>query len=217
MSDARGGPNVSADEGDITFVETTPADDLIKGPSPRPPTHWTVRPWWLAALVLAVLAAGICVGYVFGRHTSKAASVAPTPTPTPAGSALAELPQLNTTGSVCSAQPPRTRQLTLGLQVQNSGGAPLQIIDVQGVFPIGGLRMAAAAVGHCNDPGAPVAGNWIAAGSTAWLRVTVDVLMGCPAPAPVQFRVEYTGGGAPTSVTLAAFPDLGNVTYSGCR
>jgi hypothetical protein len=217
MSDARGGPNVSADEGDITFVETTPADDLIKGPSPRPPTHWTVRPWWLAALVLAVLAAGICVGYVFGRHTSKAASVAPTPTPTPAGSALAELPQLITTGSVCSAQPPRTRQLTLGLQVQNSGGAPLQIIDVQGVFPIGGLRMAAAAVGHCNDPGAPVAGNWIAAGSTAWLRVTVDVLMGCPAPAPVQFRVEYTGGGAPTSVTLAAFPDLGNVTYSGCR
>ncbi|HEY3090026.1 MAG TPA: hypothetical protein VGJ59_18395 [Jatrophihabitantaceae bacterium] len=214
MSDARGGPNLSADEGDITFVETTPADDLINGRSPRSPTHWTVRPWWLAALVLAVLAAGICVGYVFGRHASKAASGAPTPTP--AGSVLAELPQLQNTGSVCSVQPPRTRRLTLGLQVLNSGGAPLQIIDVQGVFPIGGLRMAAAAIGHCNDPGVPVGGNWVAAGGTAWLRVTVDVLMGCPAPAPVQFRVEYTGGGAPTSVTLAAFPDLGSVTYSGC-
>jgi hypothetical protein len=214
MSDARGGPNLSADEGDITFVETTPADDLINGRSPRSPRHWTVRPWWLAALVLAVLAAGICVGYVFGRHTSKAASGAPTPTP--AGSVLAELPQLQNTGSVCSVQPPRTRRLTLGLQVLNSGGAPLQIIDVQGVFPIGGLRMAAAAIGHCNDPGVPVGGNWVAAGGTAWLRVTVDVLMGCPAPAPVQFRVEYTGGGAPTSVTLAAFPDLGSVTYSGC-
>jgi hypothetical protein len=213
MSDARGGPNLSADEGDITFVETTPADDLIRGRSPRPPTHWTVRPWWLAALVLAVLAAGICVGYVFGRHSSEAASGAPTP----AGSVLAELPQLQNTGSVCSVQPPHTRRLTLGLQVLNSGGAPLQIIDVQGVFPIGGLRMAAAAIGHCNDLGLPVGGNWVAAGGTAWLRVTVDVLMGCPAPAPVQFRVEYTGGGAPTSVTLAAFPDLANVTYSGCR
>jgi hypothetical protein len=205
---------MSADGGEITFVETTPADDLIKGRSPRPPTRWTVRPWWLAALVLAVLAAGICVGYVFGRHTSEAASGAPSPTP--AGSARAEPPQLTTTGSVCSTQPPRTRQLTLGLQVQNSGGAPLQIIDVQGVFPIGGLRMAAAAVGHCNDPGIPVGGNWVAAGSTAWLRVTVDVLVDCPGPAPVQFRVEYTGGGASTSVTLAAFPDLGNVGYSGC-
>jgi hypothetical protein len=215
MSDARGGPNLSADEGDITFVETTPADDLIRGRSPRPPTHWTVRPWWLAALVLAVLAAGICVGYVFGRHSSEAASGAPTPTP--AGSVLAELPQLQNTGSVCSVQPPHTRRLTLGLQVLNSGGAPLQIIDVQGVFPIGGLRMAAAAIGHCNGLGVPVGGNWVAAGGTAWLRVTVDVLMGCPAPAPVQFRVEYTGGGAPTSVTLAAFPDLANVTYSGCR
>jgi hypothetical protein len=202
---------MSDNEGDLTFVETTHADDLIKGRSPRPPARWTLRPWWLAVLTLAALAAGIGIGYALGRHTSKPVSAS-----TPAGSALAELPQLTTTGSICSVQPPHSRQLTLGIQVQNSGGAPLQISDVQGVFPLGGLRMVAAAVGHCDYPGVPVGGNWVAAGGTAWLRLTVDVLVRCPAPAPVRFRVDYTGSGAPASVTLAGFPDLGTVPYSGC-
>jgi hypothetical protein len=77
--------------------------------------------------------------------------------------------------------------------------------------------MVSAAVGRCADPGAPVGGNWVVAGGTAWLRLTVDVQVPCPAPAPVQFQVDYTGGIPPASVTLTGFTDLGSVTYSGCR
>lgn len=214
---------MSPDDGDLTFVETTP-DDVIEGRSPRPPTRWTMRPWWLAGLALAVLAAGIGIGYALGRHTSTAAPTTtaapatPTPMPAPAGSVLAELPQLTTTGSVCSVQPPGTHRLRLGIQVQNSGGASLQITHVQGVFPLGELRMVDAAVGRCDDPGVPVGGNWVAAGGTAWLRLTVDVLEGCPRPLPVQFQIGYTAvNGPPASVRLSGFPDLSSVRYSGCQ
>jgi len=206
---------MSPDEGDLTFVETTPTDDVIEGHSRRPPKRWTMRPWWLGALVLAVLAAGIGIGYALGRHTPQAAPA--TSTPIPAGSLLGEVPQLSATTRVCSVQPTGKHQLQLGIQVQNGGGAPLQLTDVQGVFPTGELRMVAAAVGQCNVAGVPVAGHWVTAGATAWLRLTVDVHMRCPAPDPVQFQVDYIGGGPPASVTLPGFPDLGNVRYSGCQ
>jgi hypothetical protein len=208
---------MSRDEDDLTFVETTQADDVIEGRSPRLPERWTVRPWWLGVLALAVLAAGIGIGYALGRNTSKAAPATTHPSlPPPAGVVLADLPQLTTTGRVCSAQLPGTHRLKLGIQVQNSGGAPLQISHAEGVFPLGYLRMVSAAVGQCDDAGAPVGGNWVRAGATAWLRLTVEVLVPCPAPAPVQFQVDYTGGIPPASVTLTGFPDLGSVRYSGC-
>jgi hypothetical protein len=206
---------MSADEGDITFVETTPADDVIKGRSPRTPMRWAHRPWRLVVLVLVVLAAGIGIGYVLGRHTSKAASSAPPPTP--AGSVLSELPRLTTTGPTCSMQPPGTHRLLLGAQVQNGETAPIQFHYVRGIFPMAGLRMVDAEIGNCRVPGVPVPDSWLAPGGTAWLRLTVDVLMPCPQPAPVHFQVDYAVNGAPTRVTLAVFPDLGSVTYSGCR
>jgi hypothetical protein len=189
---------MSADDGDLRFVETTPPDDVITGRSPRPPTRWTERSWWLALLVVAVLAAGIGIGYVLGRHTSKSASPAPAPTsapapapagsapaaggsaPAPAGSVLSELPKLGTTGSVCSAQPRGTRRLVLGAQVVNGETAAIQFHYVRGIFPLGGLRMVDGAIGRCNDPGVPVPDSWLAPGATTWLRMTVDVQGGCP-------------------------------------
>jgi hypothetical protein len=204
------------DEGEITFVETTAAEDVIAGPSPRPPRRWALRPWWLAVLVLAVLAAGVCIGYALGRHTSKAASGTPTPTPAPAGSVLTELPRLSTTDSTCSLQPPGTRRLMLGAQVQNGDTMPIQFHYMRAIFPMGGMRMVDAAVGHCRAPGVPIPDNWLAPGATTWLRVTVDVLVRCRMAYPVHFQVDYGVNGAPASVTLAAFPDLGSVTYSRC-
>jgi hypothetical protein len=212
---------MNEDEVELTFVETTPADDVIPGRSPRPPTRWTMRPWWLVVLVAAMLAAGIGIGYAVGRHTSKPATAPESSspaesTPTPAGSVLTELPRLNTTGSVCSVQPPGTRQLMLGIEVQNGDTMPIQFHYVRGVFPMGGLRTVDAAVGHCSVPGVPVPDYWLAPGGTTWLRITVDVLVGCPQPLPVHYQVDYAVDGSPSSVTLPSFPDLANVHYSGC-
>lgn len=205
---------MSADDGDITFVETTPTDDIIEGRVARPPKRVALHSWWLAVIVLAVLAAGIGIGYALGRHTSKGASGAPTPAP--AGSLFTELPRLHTTGSICSAQPPGTTQLMLGIDVQNSGSVPIQLRAVRGSFPLGLLRMDDAAVGQCGNPGVPVPGTWVAAGTSTWLRLTVDVLVHCPMWVPVEFQVDYTVNGAPASTSLAGFPDLHGVAYSGC-
>jgi hypothetical protein len=205
-----------SDEGDLTFVETTPADDVIEGRAPLPPVRWARGRPWLAVIVLAVLAAGIGIGYTLGRHTSKAASGEPAPAPAPAGSVLTELPRLHTTGSVCSAQPSGANQLMLGVEVQNSGTAPIELRAVRGSFPLGLLRTDSAAVGACDNPGIPVLGSWVAAGASTWLRLTVDVLAHCPTWAPVEFQVDYKVNGALTSMSLAGFPDLGGVAYSGC-
>lgn len=213
---------MSGDDGHLRFVETTSPDDVITAPPPRPPARWTVGSWWLALLVVALLAAGIGIGYVLGRHTSNAASGAPPPTRTatpaaaPAGSVLSELPKLGMTGAGCSAQPQGRQRLILGAQVQNGDTTAIQFHYVRGIFPLSGLRMVDGAIGRCNEPGVPVPDSWLAPGTTTWLRITVDVQVRCPTPLPVHFQVDYAVNGAPASVTLAAFPDLGNVTYSGC-
>ena len=206
---------MSTDDDEVTFIETTPPD-VIEGRSPRTATQWAMRPWWLVLLLaVAVLAAGIGIGYALGRHTSKTTSGAPSATP--AGVALAELPKLDTTGARCSLQPPGTRRLMLGVQVHNGQTLPIQFHDLRGIFPMGGMRVVDAAVGRCNAAGVPVPDDWLTPGGTTWLRITVDVLVRCPTPLPVQYEVDYAVDGAPASVTLAAFPDLGGVPYSGCN
>jgi hypothetical protein len=54
------------------------------------------------------------------------------------------------------------------------------------------------------------------AGATGWLTVTFHVLVRCPQPYPVQFVVSYTAAGKISTAQLDEFPDLGQVTYSGC-
>ena len=52
---------------------------------------------------------------------------------------------------------------------------------------------------------------------TAWLSVTFRVLVACPGPLPVQFSVGYQENGRTGSAQLPGFPDLGQVTYTGCK
>ena len=40
--------------------------------------------------------------------------------------------------------------------------------------------------------------------------------MRCPAPAPVQFTVDYLAQGRSFTASLPGFADLGQVPYSGC-
>ena len=54
------------------------------------------------------------------------------------------------------------------------------------------------------------------AGATEWLTITFHVLERCPQPYPVQFVVSYTDAGKTATAQLDEFPDLGQVTYSGC-
>lgn len=213
---------MNEDEVELTFVETTPADDVIQGRSPRPPTRWTMRPWWLVVLVVAVLGAGIGIGYALGRHTSKPAtapesSIPAAATPTPAGSVLTELPQLNLTGNVCYGQPASSSRLMLGVEIVNDASQPITISSVHGVFPLGGLRQLNATRGQCDETSVrPVVGDVLAPQATEWITLTVGVLTRCPQPLPVWFRVAYLRGGRPDAVTLHAFADLGSVPYSGC-
>ena len=45
----------------------------------------------------------------------------------------------------------------------------------------------------------------------------LEVLMACPRPLPVQFSVSYQENGRMFTAQLPGFPDLGQVTYSGCK
>ena len=52
---------------------------------------------------------------------------------------------------------------------------------------------------------------------TAWLSVTFRVLVACPSSLPVQFKVGYRESGRADTARLAGFPDLGQVSYTGCH
>ena len=67
--------------------------------------------------------------------------------------------------------------------------------------------------GDRGSPGAVPLGP----GDSTWLSVTVQVLVACPAPIPVEFAVGYIYAGGASTVNLPGFPDLGDVPYTGCR
>jgi hypothetical protein len=56
----------------------------------------------------------------------------------------------------------------------------------------------------------------LASGATGWLTVTFDVMVSCPQPLPVGFKVSYTQAGRRATTELDSFPDLGQVHYNKC-
>jgi len=217
------------DEPELRFVETTTAaatadpdgGDVIPGRSPRPPVRWSLRPSWLVGLLAVVLAGGISIGYLVGGHGETRTVLAPPGTAErsiseslPAGSALAELPQLRTTGNTCYGTL-ADRQLMVGIEIVNDGLQPVDLRDVQGTFPLNGLRQVDSQVGQCdNNSNERVAGHRIEPSATVWITLTVDVLVPCPGPLPVMFQVATDGVSGIT--TFPGFPDLGDVPYPGC-
>ncbi|HZE50576.1 MAG TPA: hypothetical protein VE074_13495, partial [Jatrophihabitantaceae bacterium] len=214
------------DEPELRFVETTTAaatadpdsGDVIPGRSPRPPVRWSLRPSWLVGLLAIVLAAGIGIGYLVGGHRETRTVAAPPSSPEqsaslPAGPALAELPQLRTTGNTCYGTL-ADRQLMVGIEIVNDGLQPVVLRDVQGTFPLNGLRQVDSQVGQCdNNSNERVAGHRIEPSATAWITLTVVVLVPCPGPLPVMFHVATDGVSGIT--TFPGFPDLGDVPYPG--
>jgi hypothetical protein len=169
------------------------------------------------------------------------------PPPAPGGPAyssnlgVADLSGLAQTGGACSVQ--RDQELQVGVEVINLSDAAVTLGQVRTVAPRGGLRLVSQQWAPCGA----LSASWQAAdggmivyvksstgvvevgsatpgdaavlppNGTAWLSVTFRVLVACPSSLPVQFRVSYRQSGRADTAQLAGFPDLGQVSYTGCR
>jgi hypothetical protein len=204
-----------------------------------PSLNW--RPPWRpprgAAILLAVgLVIGLAAGYAAGYHQApRNASASPTasaspgpPVPAPAPQIVIKGTAIQGTGTVftdglaltqdtgtCSVQ--SGRKLQLGVQVTNTSGEPIGLGRIRTVFPLSGLKVVSQQWAPCGAIGAVQGPVILGPGDSTWLSVTVQVLVACPAPLPVQFTVGYTYAGEAATVNQPGFPDLGQVPYTGCR
>jgi hypothetical protein len=123
---------------------------------------------------------------------------------------------IGATGRRCAVQLGRTLQL--GIEIINQSDRAVAVRQVSAVLPLGGLRAVATQQGPCGllpQPGLGQAAS-LAPGATGWLAVTFNVLVSCPQPLPVGFKVSYVEAGKLATSELSSFPDLGQVRYSYC-
>jgi hypothetical protein len=199
-----------------------------------PSMNW--RPRRGGAILLAVgLIIGLAAGYATGyRQAPRNATALPTASASPAPLVPAPAP-LQTVGKgaaitgtvltgglaltqdtgTCSVQ--SGRELQLGVQVTNRSAEPIGLGRIRTVLPLSGLKVVSQQWAPCGAIGAVQVPDTVGPGDSTWLSVTVQVLVACPAPIPVQFAVGYTYAGQAATVNLPGFPDLGQVPYTGCR
>ena len=169
------------------------------------------------------------------------------PPPPPGGPAYSSnlgitvLSGLAQTGGACSVQ--RGRELQVGVEVINLSETAVTLGSVRPILPLGGLRLVSQQWAPCGalSPSWPAADGGmivfiksstgvVEVGSTtpgsaavlppngtAWLSATFRVLVACPSPLQVQFSVSYQENGRTDTAHLAGFPDLAQVTYTGCK
>jgi hypothetical protein len=130
------------------------------------------------------------------------------------GTLSSNAPALTQSSGTCSAR--SGRQLQLGVQVTNESAKPIGLGQIRAVLPLGGLRVISQVWAPCGVMGAVQVPTSLGPGDSTWFSVTVQVLIACPGPLPVQFTVGYTLAGKAASVNLPGFPDLGQVPYPGC-
>jgi hypothetical protein len=199
-----------------------------------PSLNW--RPPWRpprgAAILLAVgLVIGLAAGYAAGyRQAPRNASAPPTASASPAllvpppapqivikgtGTVLTGGPALTQDTGTCSVQ--SGRELQLGVRVTNRSAEPIGLRRIRTVFPLSGLKVVSQQWAPCGATGAVQVPVILGPGASTWFSVTVEVLVACPAPLPVQFAVSYTYAGEAATANLPGFPDLGQVPYTGCH
>jgi hypothetical protein len=201
------------------------ADVVEQGGRIFPSLNW--RPPRRGAILLAVgLIIGLAAGYAAGngqasRNVSPPiaghGSASPAPTPSLNIAAVVpyeDSPALNQTGSTCSEQ--SGRELQLGVQVTNVSAAEIRLGRIRTVLPLGGLRMVSQQWAPCGAIGVPQDPDPLEPGESTWFSVTLQVLVGCPGPMPVQFTVDYTWAGVAATARLPGFSDLSQVPYPGC-
>ena len=195
------------------------------------PSWWRRPSWWppkisRAAAVLSVIALvlGLGVGYLAGtRHPSGTAAPAASGSASAQPASLGSGPTLEQASNQCSVQ--HGTSLQLGIEVSNLSGQPLTLGQIQVVLPLGGLRATAVGWGSCGEMAkgpsdqlpSDTSDRYLPPGASGWLNTTVQVLVRCPLPDPVQFSIGYVQHGVYRNTLLPGFPDLTGVTYSGCR
>jgi hypothetical protein len=120
------------------------------------------------------------------------------------------------TGNRCAVQ--LGHALQLGVEVVNQSDRTVALRQIEPVLPLGGLKAVASRWGTCGalpelSPGQATA---LGPGATRWLTVTFDVIVSCPQPLPVQFKISYAQAGRLVTAELPGFPDLGQVQYNNC-
>jgi hypothetical protein len=182
------------------------------------PSRW---PWGTArgpsiGIALTALAAGLVLGFAGGRLQGRANG-----RPAPAVSAttvFAAGDPLIDTGNRCAVQ--LGHELQLGVEVVNQSERAVALRQIEPVLPLGGLKAVASRWGTCGalpEPGpGPGQATALGPGATEWLTVTFDVMVGCPQPLPVQFKISYAQAGRLVTAEFAGFPDLGQVQYNRC-
>lgn len=183
------------------------------------PPRW---PWGTArgpaiSIALAAFAAGLLLGFVDGhfeaRSNGRPARAATSATTVfPVGATA-----ITMTGNRCAVQ--LGHALQLGVEVVNQSDGTVALRQIEPVLPMGGLKAVASRWGTCGalielgpGPGPATLGP----GATGWLTVTFDVMVGCPQPLPVQFKVSYAQAGRLVTAELPGFADLGQVQYNNC-
>ena len=209
-----------------------PADGVPAGPgeSPDPagdaeviemgghPPRW---PWGIArgpaiGMALTALAAGL-LGFA-GGHLQARANGRPARAATSAATVFAVGDPLIDTGNRCAVQ--LGHALQLGVEVVNQSDRTVALRQIEPVLPLGGLKAVASRWGTCGalpelGPG-PGQATALGPGATGWLTVTFDVMVSCPQPLPVQFKISYVQAGRLVTAELPGFPDLGQVQYNNC-
>ena len=194
------------------------ADDAdvveMGGRPPRWPRGSTRGPAF--GVAVAALVAGLLLGFVGGHLQSRAKG-----RPAPAATASvtvppADEPALSATGSRCAVQLGHTLQL--GIEIMNQSDRTVVVRQIKSVLPLGGLREVASRWGPCGSLPGPGLGqaSSLAPGATGWLAVTFDVMVGCPQPLPVLFKVSFVQASRLITADFNSFPDLGDVRYNNC-
>lgn len=177
-------------------------------------------------LAVATLVVGLAAGYATGSSGARSAArpqptvtvtaFPPGPVPDASFSSVAS-PALTQDPDVCAVQTGRDT-MELGIQLVNESTQTLTLTNAKAVLPLGGLTQLTWQWGTCGALiNGPVQGDYsLSPGQGAWLTVTFQVQLRCPAPVPVQFNVAYRVKGHSGAVSLSGFSNLGEVPYSGC-
>ena len=205
-------------------------EDIVEQGSERGP-RFTIPGWRpsRAAGILAVVAllAGLAAGYAIGsRPGGRARTASMATAPRSAASSASPGPVLFGLPGPAVTQEPGTcsmqagKDLELGIPVTNMSAETVLLRSARPAAAVPGLlRVLSWHWAPCGfdadgiiSPGSVALGP----GETTWLTATVRPLVGCPAAAPLQFRVTYSVNGQKSSVRLPGFADLGAVRYRSC-
>lgn len=184
-------------------------------------------PWRKIGVVVGVLlaaGAGFAAGDRYSARPASAGATVPTVTlRIPATQRDGGLGQpydasaIVSTGAQCAF--PTGRRLQLGIEIENPTTIPLRFHAEPPYLPLGGLKVITTLWGTCGQLNSSVAYDDIVLppGARTWLTAVVDMLDPCPAPYPVEFRLDYEGrDGRPAYTILRGFNDLGGIVVGDC-